>query len=293
MSAKHDLQHSIISTLKNNRDGSFSTQAARKKRLLLAAEQINKGGYKIAHIKQMKLKHVQFLVEKWKFEGLTAGTIKNRMTDLRWAMGKYGNADLIPAKNDDLHIPHRKYVTNKDKSVVLSNDDINKISDTDVKMSLILQRAFGLRREESIKIRLNEAVVGDELRLNGNWCKNGRERTVKIQYPEQRVAIEQVKAHLGGRNRSLIPEARTYVQQLCIYERQTSRAGFHKLHGMRHGYAHKRYFDLTGWQCHAKGGVPSSQLNVEQKKLDQLARLQISEELGHSRPDVVAIYCAS
>ncbi len=291
MAAKHDLKHSIIIGLQHNKEGSHNTRAARKKRLLMIADQLANGGYKIAHIKQLKLKHVQFLVGHWLQQGLSAGTIKNRMTDLRWAMSKYGKADLIPTKNEALNIPQRQYVTNRNKSMTLSDGDLSKISDMDVKMSLILQRAFGLRREESIKIRFNQAMVADELHLKGSWCKNGKARSIKIQYPEQWEAIKQVQDYLGKSMRALIPQKRTYIQQQNTYDRQTNCAGFHKLHGLRHAYAQKRYFDLTGWNCPAKGGLLSRELTKEQKQIDQLARMQISQELGHERIDVVAIYC--
>ncbi len=291
MSRKSDLKHSIIVEMRNTKESSYNTRAARKKRLLLIAEQLANGGYKIEHIKQLKLKHVEYLVELWLQQSLSAGTIKNRMTDLRWIMNRYNKGDLIPAKNDALNIPQRQYITNQDKSVNISEEGLSKIADENVKMSLILQKAFGLRREESIKIRLHEAVVGDELRLKGPWCKNGKSRSIKIQYPEQWEAIEQIKTYLGNSKRALIPAERSYIQQQNIYDQQTHRVGLHKLHGLRHAYAQKRYFDLTGWNCPAKGGAPSKQLTFQQKQLDQLARLQISQELGHERIDVVAQYC--
>ena len=89
MSAKHDLKHSIIHLTHNNKDGSFKTQANRKERLLYIADQLAQGGYKIREIKQVKFKHVKYLVNRWLQENLRAGTIKNRMTDLRWAMNKF------------------------------------------------------------------------------------------------------------------------------------------------------------------------------------------------------------
>ena len=52
MSAKSDLKHSIIQTTKHNKDGSFKTQGNRKERLLLMADQLAEGGYKIRHIQQ-------------------------------------------------------------------------------------------------------------------------------------------------------------------------------------------------------------------------------------------------
>lgn len=291
MSAKSELKHSIIMMLKNSHEGSYNTRAVRKKRLLMVADQLSEGGYKIAHIKQLKLKHVQYLVGNWLQAGLTPGTIKTRMTDLRWVMEKNGKSSLIPQKNEDLNIPNRQYVTNEDKSVVLSDGDLSKILDSDVRMSLLLQCAFGLRREESIKIRINEALVGDELKLRGSWCKHGRARSIKIHYPEQWEVIKQVKKYLGGSKRALIPADRTYIQQQNIYDRQTTRAGLHKLHGLRHAYAQKRYFDLTGFPCPAQGGCVDKILTQEDKCIDKLARETISHELGHDRVDVVSVYC--
>ena len=171
MSAKSDLKHSIINILKHNKDGSFKTQAVRKERLLLVVEQLAEDGYKIRHIRQLQLKHVKFLVNRWLVQGLSAGTIKNRMTDLRWVMEKVGKESMIPQSNAKLNIPKRQYVTHQDKSIELSEGDLSKITDMNTKLSLILQREFGLRREESIKIRINQAVVGNELCLQGSWAK--------------------------------------------------------------------------------------------------------------------------
>lgn len=290
MSAKSDLKHSIIQIIKHNKDGSFKTQANRKERLTLIADQLINGGYKIRHIKQIKFKHVQYLVNQWLQKQLSPGTIKNRMTDLRWAMSKIGKDDIIPAKNDALNIPKRRYVTNEDKSITLSDGDLSKITDQNVKMSLILQREFGLRREESIKIRINEAIVGDELHLKGSWCKNGRPRVLKIQYREQWQALEQVQAFVGNSLRALIPSDKKYVQQEDRYDNQLKRAGIHRAHGLRHSYAQKRYYDLTGWLCPVKGGFLKKEMSAAQKQLDQCARELISNELGHERIDVISAY---
>ena len=196
MGVRHNLKHSIINILKHNRDGSRNTQATRKKRLMLAADQLVDEGYQLEHINKLKYKHVQYLVEYWLNQGLSSDTIKNRMTDLRWITQKLGKHDLIPANNGVLDIPRRKYIINKDKSITLTEEKLSKIQDPNVKRSLILQQAFGLRREESIKVRINQAVVNDELHLQGSWCKDGRPRIVKIQYTEQWEAIKLCKAYV-------------------------------------------------------------------------------------------------
>ncbi|MDP1573769.1 MAG: integrase domain-containing protein [Coxiellaceae bacterium] len=291
MSAKHDLKHSIIHLTRHNRDGSFKTQGNRKERLLYIADQLSEGGYKIQHMRQLKFKHVKYLVDRWLQENLSAGTIKNRMTDLRWAMSKFDKAGVIPATNAALNIPNRQYVTNEDKSISISEGDLSKVTDENVKMSLILQREFGLRREESIKIRIHEAVIGDELHLKSSWCKGGRARTIKIRYPEQWQAIEQVKAFLGERQRALIPDDKKYVEQETMYRNQTGRADIHHAHGLRHAYAQRRYEDLTGWPCAAKGGLSKREMTVAQLALDKTARQTISADLGHSRLEIVSVYC--
>lgn len=293
MSAKHDLKHSILQLTKQNKDGGFKTQANRKERLLYAAEQLSEAGYKIQHIKQLKFKHVKSLVDRWLQENLSPGTIKNRMTDLRWAMSKFNKAGVIPMDNLRFNIPNRQYVTNKDKSISISEMDLLKITDENVKMSLILQREFGLRREESIKIKIHQAVAGDQLNLQSSWCKGGRARSIKIQYPEQWNAIAQVKTFLGESQRALIPDDKRYVDQETSYRNQTSRASIHHAHGLRHAYAQRRYQDLTGRHCSAKGGLLKKEMTQEQLIIDEAARQIISGELGHERLDVVAVYIGS
>jgi hypothetical protein len=65
------------------------------------------------------------------------------------------------------------------------------------------------------------------------------------------------------------------------------------MHGLRHAYAQNRYEELTGWRSPAAGGPTVKTLTPEQKRIDQQARLTISLELGHERPQIVAVYCGT
>ena len=60
------------------------------------------------------------------------------------------------------------------------------------------------------------------------------------------------------------------------------------MHGLRHGYAIRRYEDLTGWKPCLAGGPSRSELRGEDEERDKRARLKISAELGHSKLEVVA-----
>jgi len=170
----------------------------------------------------------------------------------------------------------------------VNREQLQKVRDEHVRMSLELQQAFGLRREEAMKIRPRIADQGDHLFLQGSWTKGGRERIVPIRTEQQREVLD--RAHrLAGRG-SLIPSNRNYVQQMRVYEGNTRRAGLHHMHGLRHAYAQTRYKELTGWECPAAGGPIARELTPEQRERDHEARLTISRELGHERAAVVGAY---
>ncbi len=109
MGIRHNLKHSILNIMKHNRDGSKNTQGSRRKRLMLIANQLVNDGYQLQHIRMLKPKHIRHLTNSWMKQDLSADTIKNRMTDLRWIAEKLNLRDLVPSKNDSLNIPHRTY----------------------------------------------------------------------------------------------------------------------------------------------------------------------------------------
>ena len=96
-----------------------------------------------------------------------------------------------------------RYGVNTSKAKDLKRDQLLLVKDEYVRMSLRLQQAFGLRREEALKIQPRWADRGDHLQLKASWTKCGRERTVPIRTQEQRALLEQAK-RLAGLG-SLIP----------------------------------------------------------------------------------------
>ena len=284
-----DLNFALKQLCRRNRDGSFSTQARRARELDLCARQLQEIGYtRFKDPGKLKGRHVTALVERWRSEGLKVGTIKVRMTALRWWAEKVGRQSVVDPRNSFYGIGERRYVTNESKAVTLNMGDLSRISDERIRASLELQRVFGLRREECLKFQPQFADHGDKLVLKASWCKGGREREIEIRTQEQREAVDQ--AHRLAGKGSMIPSERSYIEQVKIYERQTAKAGLHKLHGLRHAYAQRRYEELTGWAAPAAGGPTSADLTPEQKALDQEARMQISRELGHDREQVTAVY---
>ena len=281
----YELKHMCL----RNRDGSFATQYARERILTMIANQLQEMGFKDMRAPSLKPKHVQALVERWKTEGLSVGTVKNRMTELRWWAEKIAKQNVVFKENDQYGIARRQYVTNVSKSRELTTGDLAKITDPYTALSLKLQASFGLRREESIKMRAALADKGDLLALRAAWTKGGRAREIPIRTPEQRQLLDEVK-QFAGRG-SLIPKSMTYKQQMNRFKAQCMAAGIQHVHGHRHQYAQQRYQELTGRACPAQGGPTLKQLSREEKQVDRETRLTISAELGHARIDIVAVYC--
>jgi len=283
-----DLEYELKAICRRNRDGSRMTQAQREQRLRAIARELNQLGFRHLHATSLKPKHVHALVKDWQQRGLAAGTIKNRMADLRWWAEKVGRQQVIARDNAHYAIEQRTFVTEHSKATELSDGGLSAIGDEHVRMSLRLQVAFGLRREEAIKFTPAYADRGDRLILKPSWCKGGRAREVPIRTQAQRNLLEQCHALAGGG--SLIPPERSYIEQRRIYERHAARAGISKTHGLRHAYAQTRYEELTGWPAPAAGGPTARGLTVAQMHRDQSARLLVSRELGHEREQITAAY---
>jgi len=284
-----DLNYDLKQLCRHNRDGSYATQADREHILDLIADQLHAMGFRHMNAHSLKPKHVEKLVERWLAENLSPGTIKNRMSALRWLARKTGKENIIARSNTAYDIPDRAYVTNVSKARELAVQAIESIRTESIKISLRLQAAFGLRREESIKIIPKWADRGDRLVLKDSWTKGGRTREIPIGTPEQRQLVDEAKAVAKGK--SLIPSRfATYVDYLRHFRYECERIGIHAFHGHRHFYAQARYKELTGWESPARGGPTSKQLTREQKVIDHEARIAISHEMGHGREQITAVY---
>ena len=282
------LNHQLKQLCRHNREGSFGTQNRRERELTLIANQLHGIGFRGMNSHSLKPKHVEGLVRQWLENEVAAGTIKNRMAAVRWWARKVNRQNVVARSNDFYGIPNRIFVTCSSKAKSISAMQLEKVRDHHVRMSLELQQAFGLRREEAIKFIPNYADQGDHIVLKPSWTKGGKVRAIPIRTENQRNVLD--RAHkLAGRG-SLIPSHRNYVQQLRIYEGHTLRAGLSKMHGLRHAYAQQRYEELTGWKSPAAGGPPSNSLTLEQKDRDHQARLIVSRELGHEREQITSVY---
>jgi hypothetical protein len=284
-----DLNYDFKQICDRNRDGSFATQADRRNILDLVANQLHEMGFRLMRASSIKTKHIDALVAHWRAQPLSTGTFKNRMAVLRWVAGKLGKSGIVKADNAAYDIGRRSNVATVSKARTLDAGELAKVIDPFVAMSLKLQAAFGLRREESIKIVPAWADRGDHLLLKASWTKGGREREVPIRTTEQRALLADAKALAAGK--SLVdPAYRCYRAWLSHFRHACDAAGIQKVHGHRHFYAQQRYRELSGRACPACGGASSKQLSLDQRAIDRKIRLQISNELGHGREQITTVY---
>ena len=198
-----DLNYQLGKLCRDNRDGGFSTQATRSRLLDLIANHLQELGFRRMQPRSLKPKHVNALVAHWQDQGISVGTLKNRLSALRWWAKKVNKPSIIANDNTVYGIGKREYVAKESKALKLDEKKLSGISDPYANLSIRLQAAFGLRREESIKFNPSYAMQDDHIRLKSSWTKGGRARTVPIRNDEQRQLLEKVKALAKGG--SLIP----------------------------------------------------------------------------------------
>lgn len=283
-----DLNYQLKKLCRQCRERSYATQVKRERMLTLIANQLHDLGYRQMTDRSLKPKHIEALVKHWFDQSLSIGTIKNRMAAIRWWAHKIDKQNVVARSNEHYGIPDRRFITNESKAKIVTNAELDKVRDQHVRMSLELQQAFGLRREEAMKFQPGFADRGDHLVLKASWTKVGRERIIPVRTEAQRDVLNRARRLVGSG--SLIPSNRNYVHQLRVYEGNTRRAGHSHMHGLRHAYAQNRYEELTGWKCPAAGGPETKALTPEQREADRQARFTISREMGHEREQITAAY---
>ncbi len=120
--------------------------------------------------------------------------------------------------------------------------------------------------------------------------KGGRLRHIPIDTPAKRAALEAAKALVSTESQYLADPARSLKQNLYRLRNVLQKFGVTgrelgiTAHGLRHQYAADRYEAFAGAAAPVRGGV------APDAETDDRARLQVAEELGHSRIEVVAAY---
>jgi integrase len=291
---------------------SYKTQEERRHFLVAFFRELRQDPERAYRIDPRSLgrRHIEHAVRRWIERGLAAGTIQDYLSHLRvfatW-IGKAGLVVQASAYVDDPARVKRTYSATEDKSwcgnEVDRDEMFARVDLVDVRVGAQLRMcdAFGLRVKEALMIRPHLAVVSGRLAVVDEssyesylevlrGTKGGRLRFVPIDSDRQAAALDHACRSVTALHESLGHPAlrlhQAYRRVYYVLEKcGVTKAGLGvTAHGLRHGFAHRRYQDHTGSPVPIFGGGASDKL------ADHHGRLAASRELGHARRSISNAY---
>jgi integrase len=262
-------------------------------------------GFHVTALKNINGKHIEAYVrDQW-----ACGCSPKHLSTIMTQLNKLGDWLARPGmvRSKDVYLPEVnpgefeiQFVAKKSKSWDANGVDVKHKMElafqTDERFGLMLLMtlAFGLRRCEALQIKPWVDDRGHYLDIRPGIAKGGRPRTIAIDHAAQRHVLDYVKSqigrleHLGWKRGAAVDSLQrnekrysAMLAKIGITKREAGVTG----HGLRAQYAEDMAL-LRGLVPATLGGdsrqLPTSQIEG--------IRLQISENLGHSRMSVTGAY---
>jgi integrase len=295
----------------NGNVASFKTVQASKDALAGMATALWGLGYQLLTPEGLSEKHIRALVRhKWAF-GISEGALSVLMTQLNKLAVWIKKPSMV--KSPCFYLPEvdpklfkRKKVALKSKSVTGNGYEletvINKADTIDQRFGVMVRMsiAFGLRRCELLQIKphIDDKVLYLDIRQG--VAKNGRHRAIPVETEAQRNTLNYAKSlilsteHLGWLdkprlNGSLLKRNENryndFMQQLGFTKKQLGITG----HGLRAEYSENMALS-KGFIPASLGGTKSHVLEQLDQESFDLARMQVAENMGHSRVSITSAY---
>jgi site-specific recombinase XerC len=262
-------------------------------------------GFRIQDPVNLGNRHIELLCKEWHTQGKKASTMQERLSVLRIFSGWIGKPNMVGQlctylPNVDPKQLRVQRIAIKSKSWTANGIDtteyIHRADQLDPIMGAILRMelAFGLRREEAVRIRPWKSDLGTDLRLYPGETKNGRPRDIPIETEIQRSVLDYVKSLVKKTHRLGWHELGDLYKSLRRYDRRLEQLGISKssigvsAHGLRAEYAENEAL-RQGLIPPSLGGF-SGQMARDER---QLIQSKVSESLGHSRINVTGAYYGS
>lgn len=284
------------STRQNGAVASAATQDKRADGLYAGFRDLKALGYRLASVSSLGGRHIRALTQLWEKRGLSPATLQNNLSIFRTLATWLGKAGMVegPEKYFSSGAARRSTINRADKSWTAKGIDVTAkleqvhAKDARVALQLELQRVFGLRSREAMQLQPHRADKGPYLAVNLG-TKGGRDRVVPINTPEKRTLIERAKTFAHSKLSSTSDPQKTLAQVKNHYYSVLRACGITRkdgmtAHGLRHEYANNRYQQVSGKASPVRGGQQMD------RQTDRVARLEVAEELGHSRESITTHY---
>ena len=285
---------------------SMATKDKRSTVLYTAMRQLRGMGYRLEDPAHIKEKHVAALMQKWEEEQLSSATLQNRLSILRVFAEWIGKPGMVKESVNYVSNPDsvkRNYIAREDKSWSTNGVEFESAIraiwtyDKYCAVQIKLIHAFGLRRKEGVMIKVLRADKGDYL-LVTDGTKGGRDRVVPIETPYQKQVLTEAQ-DLAKTNAGFITDRQLDLKQAMrrityVMEKfglTKAEAGV-TLHGLRHEFANDS-LERKGFVSPVRRAATGEKLAPADKETEKLARLAVSEELGHSRESITTAYYGS
>lgn len=267
-------------------------------------------GFRLETVSQISGKHIEAVVRNYWACGASPKYFASLYSTLNKFQGWIGKPGLVrPRKVYLPEVDEKEFQTSqvavKSKSWQENGIDVSeKIIEADaldLRFGLMLRMiwAFGLRRVEVMQIRpwVDDRVYALEVR--SGIAKGGRSRSIYIETDHQRDVLDYVKSQIK-KTEFLGWPSTNYEQGNLLLKNKTRfmylmrKIGISKVvsgvtaHGLRAQYAEEMAV-MNGWVPATLGGT-KNQLPADE---ENLIRLQLAENLGHSRISVTSAYYGS
>ncbi len=266
---------------------------------------LHSNGHKLTHPKNVTDDHLKILMRIWHQQGKSAHTFQTDLYALRIILTRLNKGSIVrelsyylPEVNRADLVVHS--ISRKSKSWTEHDIDIeSRIKDADIidpRFGLMLRLAlsFGLRRKELLACTPWKAVGGgDGWTVFPNEGKGSRSRLIAIETEQQRKVLDYVLARVGKTEKLCWPGVKN-EQAINRYCRLMRKMGFTKLesgvtgHGLRAQYAENAAL-IAAFIPSTLGGTNAG-LNKDDLRV---AKMVVSEKLGHSRESVTGAYYGS
>jgi len=261
--------------------------------------------FNLQNLKNLKEKHIEFIIHEWKKRGYKKSTLATKIGFLRKFCIAIGKKSCIKdnrsysVKKGKVLFTDKRWTTSSDQALEIINKvnvQVHKYGDKICDV-LKLEVLFGLRKREALRFWAASEIVADpitgkpfriELTIG---TKNNRYRTIPVVTQRQEIFLRELLDKYKFDTIQPFPP-NEYKKWERIYYYILDKIGINGLrtgHGLRQTYANDR---LKAILEETRRYSDVNNFHESDEKIRMVAYQKLTQELGHGRIDILKSYLA-